>query len=88
MMNFLRSDELQASLVELKYADSKLSFVMALPLPTSNLHQLEMNMNGNKLVDALNRMHRIPINLMMPKFKIAYGIELNDVLKQVCEGIM
>lgn len=84
MLNFGHSKDLEATLVELKYADSKLSMVIVLPLKTSNLHQLEMNIKRHNLTEIFGKMGQNQIKLMLPKFKVEYGIELNDVLKQVC----
>ena len=82
-LNYAYSDELKAEFVELKYADSQFSFVVAKPSSKSNLQQLEMKIKGSKLGDIFNEMEPQVIQLNLPKFKVEYEIELNEVLKQV-----
>lgn len=82
-MNVVHSAELQASLIELKYADSKLSFVVALPHKSSNLQELVTKIKHSHLTNILNQMRPEKMVLTLPKFKVEFEIELNDVLKQV-----
>lgn len=82
-MNFVYSEELKASLVELKYADSKFSFVVVLPNPSTNLEQLASKIKHVNLMDLFNQMRPQGISLSLPKFKVEYKIELNEVLKKV-----
>ena len=82
-LNILSSKELQARMVELKYADSKFSFVLVLPDRKSNLQQLESKIKSVNLADIFNKMHPFDHTLYIPKFKVEYEIELNDVLQKV-----
>lgn len=83
MLNFFDSEELKASLVELKYADSKFSFVIVLPHPSSNLQQLASKIRQINLANVFNQMRPHGISLRLPKFKVEYSIQLKEILKQV-----
>lgn len=82
-MNYIESEELQATLVELKYADSKLAFIVALPYKSSNLEQVAQKIKQHKLFNIIRQMKPQAMTLLLPKFKVEYEIELKDVLKQV-----
>lgn len=83
ILNFADSEELKASLVELKYADSKFSFVLVLPHPTSNLQQVASKIRHINLAEIFNQMSPQGISLRLPKFKVEYSIQLKEILKQV-----
>lgn len=86
-LKFVHSAELQASFVELKYADSKFSFVIALPTATSTLRQLESRIKHVNLADILSQMKLHGLTLSLPKFKVEFDIELKDVLTKVTKFI-
>lgn len=82
-LNYVDSGELQASLVELKYADSKFSFVLAWPHNSTSLDQLAQRIKQIKLINVIRKMRPQEMTLSLPKFKVEYEIELKDVLKRV-----
>ncbi|KAJ6639995.1 Serine protease inhibitor 42Dd [Pseudolycoriella hygida] len=75
--------DLGATVLEMKYNNSKTSFVIVLPDERSGLPALEAKLkdyNLNKLTENL-RSNRFEVHI--PKFKIDYEIKLNDVLKNL-----
>lgn len=81
--NYAYLEELSASALEMKYANSSLSFVIVLPKDRMGLTTLETNLKNFDLTKITEKMHLSTFDVHMPKFKVEYEIKLNDVLKNV-----
>lgn len=84
--NFHLSDivELDASALEMKYANSKYSFIILLPRSRTGLSTLERklkNFDLTKIIDSF--WHPIGVDVKIPKFKVEHEIKLNEILKNV-----
>lgn len=89
---FKKVFELEASILEIKYANPKYSFIILLPWARTGLPTLEkklknfdiknhFNFNNNDL-RSLEYKRRV-VDVQIPKFKIEMKIKLNDILKEV-----
>lgn len=76
-------EDLEASAIEMKYANSNMSFVIVLPSSRTGLRELEMKMKHYGLTNIISQMDLHEVDVSIPKFKVNYDIELNDVLKSV-----
>lgn len=81
--NHAKINDLQASALEMKYANSTLSFVIILPNSRVGLPELETKLRTYDLATITEQMHRRKVAVSIPKFKINYEIKLNSVLKDV-----
>ncbi|XP_031633966.1 antichymotrypsin-2-like [Contarinia nasturtii] len=78
-------DDLDATSLELKYTNSKLSFVIVLPHKREGLSKLEgklSNYNLTKLAGDFSPYDR-GYEVILPKFKVEFEIELYDILKNL-----
>lgn len=78
-----RLDELGASALEMKYANSKYSFMILLPRSRTGLSTLETKLKTFDLTMITKSLHEFGVDVKIPKFKIEYDIELKDILKNV-----
>lgn len=76
--------ELDASAIELKYKNSKFSFVIVLPNTRTGLPELEKKIKGYGLANIMSQMKTDKIILKLPKFKVEYSIDLQKALENVC----
>lgn len=76
-------EDLQASALELKYANSNLSFVIVLPFRRTGLTEVEAKMKHFDLNNITDEMRVQKVDVIIPKFKVEYEIELNEVLENV-----
>lgn len=77
-------EELDATALEMDYANSNISFVILLPQSRTGLSAFETKLKDydlTKLDDSL-KLHRYDAHI--PKFKVEYRLKLNDVLENVC----
>lgn len=74
---------LDASAIEMNYAMSNISFVIVLPHSRTGLPELEAKLKEYDLTNITSQLHSTFISAVIPKFKVDYEIELNDVLKNV-----
>lgn len=83
--------ELEVSILEIKYANPKYSFIILLPWARTGLSTLETKLknfdikklfNFNKDSHLLDYKRRV-VDAHIPKFKIEMKIKLNDILKEV-----
>lgn len=83
--NFNSADinELEATALELKYKNSNLSFVIVLPNKRNGLPALESKLKDYGLAKIGENLQRERYEIFIPKFKVEYEIELNNVLKNV-----
>lgn len=77
-------DNLDATALELKYANSNFSFVIVLPNSRTGLPALEAKLKSSNLTEVFNQMYSQEVQVTIPKFKVEFDISLNDVLKKVC----
>lgn len=85
--------ELQASILEIKYANPNYSFIILLPWARTGLSTLETKLKDVDIENYFNfnndlHLHeytkRRVVDVRIPKFKIEMKIKLNDILKEVC----
>lgn len=80
---YAQLDDLDASALELKYAESDISFVVVLPNSRTGLPALEAALKNYDLANITGQMYKQKVEVTLPKFKIEYEISLNDVLQKV-----
>lgn len=79
-------DELDATALEMEYANSKYSFIILLPRSQTGLSTLENRLRNFDLTKIFNWfLGRIAIDVKIPKFKAEHEIKLNNILKNVCK---
>lgn len=76
--------ELEASALEMKYANSKYSFIILWPWSRTGLSTLETKLKKFDLTMITKSYWEYAIDVKIPKFKIEYDLKLNDILKNVC----
>ena len=76
-------NNLNATALELKYEYSSMSFIIVLPKSRTGLSKLESKLKNYDLAKITKNLKRRKYKIYIPKFKIEYEIELNDVLKSV-----
>lgn len=76
-------DDLDAKVLELNYAESNTSFVIVLPNNRTGLAALETKFKNYDLTKIVDQFDLGRVEVMIPKFKIEYEINLNDVLQNV-----
>lgn len=81
--NYVVLDKLDATALEMKYAHSNFSFVIVLPNQRSGLAALEKKLRDWDLTKLTNDMYPQEVDVTIPKFKVEFEINLNDVLKKV-----
>lgn len=82
---------LEASVLEMKYANSNYSFIIVLPWSRTGLAELERKLNNFDLkrllsFDPHRDQHEVFIRI--PKFTAQHEIKLNEILKKVCEDCL
>lgn len=78
-------DNLCATVLELKYANSNMALVIVLPDECSSLPELEANVKDCDLAKVFENLQRDRYQVFIPKFTVEYEIKLNDALKNVSE---
>lgn len=76
--------QLNASMLEMRYAKSNYTFVIVLPQPESNLTQLEKSLNYNEFNTLSKGFGMVEVTVKIPKFKIEFELNLKKVLIKVC----
>lgn len=76
-------EDLDASAIELKYANSTLAFMVVLPNQRTGLSAMETKMKDYDLTKITKEMSVHTVGLTIPKFKVEYDIKLNGVLANV-----
>lgn len=82
--NYGELPDLDASALELKYADSNFSMVFILPNNHAGLSTLETKLKGQDFTRISTGLRSQKVKVNIPKFKVEYEIKLNEVLKNVC----
>ncbi len=80
-LNYYQTDNYQA--VELPYGSGDFSMLVILPSIGANINSFISQMNDGFWDNLLNSLDSTEVNLWLPKFKIEYYINLNDVLKSL-----
>lgn len=87
--NYASLPDLDATVLEMKYAASELSFLVILPNKRTGLSALETKLKNTDLKTITEQLNREYVQVSMPKFKIEYTVSLKDVLIKVCmSGMM
>lgn len=81
--NYAILEDLDATALEMKYANSNFSFVIVLPNSRTGLSALEGKLKNYDLAEITNKMHKQEVEVTIPKFKVEFEINLNDVLKKL-----
>lgn len=79
-------DELDATALEMQYANSNLSFVVLLPTNEQTVDELSQKLQTYTASDYLQiaqKMFMRKVNVTIPKFKNEFSINLNQVLVEV-----
>lgn len=78
-------EELKVETLEMPYKNSKISMVILLPFESNGIKDLEKNLNYKKLREILSRKNMIKKNIevTMPRFKIEFEKNLNEIAKEV-----
>lgn len=76
-------DDLDACTLELPYADSNLSMLIVLPNSRTGLKDVGSKLKNKSIFEISQNMYQTEVNVMLPKFKVEYAVELNEPLKQV-----
>ncbi|XP_055325742.1 antichymotrypsin-2-like [Sitodiplosis mosellana] len=75
--------DLDALALEMKYVRSSFVMLMILPINRNGLHLLETEMRGYDFDKLYEEMNHLNVRVRIPKFKIQYETQLNDVLKNL-----
>lgn len=81
--NYVDLPELNAEAVELPYENSDISMLVILPYEIEGLKMLENKLKGKDLNDITSQMREERIEVYLPKFRIAFQIDLKEPLQQV-----
>lgn len=81
--NYAILDDLNATALEMKYANSNFSFVVILPNNRTGLTALEMQLKNYDLTKIQDQMRCREVSVTIPKFKVEFEINLNGALKNV-----
>lgn len=79
-------ERLDATALELKYANSNLSFVIVLPQKHDGLFDMESKLKGYDLMkefEGFSDGFEMGFDVKIPKFRVEYEANLNQVLKNV-----
>lgn len=68
-------------LAELPYGNTAYSMVVILPIEDTNLNQCLMNLNGESWRKCMLKKQKKELNLKLPKFKVSYNENINEVLQ-------
>lgn len=76
-------EELDAAVIELPYANSTLSMMVILPTEKTGLAKAEAGLANMDLSEISKRLHKMEVNVYMPKFKVEYDLSLKKPLEKV-----
>lgn len=81
--NYCKLVDLDAAALEMKYAGSNLSLVILLPNSRTGLSTLESKLCNFDLTKIIQRMGVQHVMVKIPKFKVEFELNLNDLLQKV-----
>lgn len=76
-------DDLEASALELEYTNTDLTFVVVLPNSRTGLPALEAKLQNYDFKKISNALYSTKVDVKLPKFKVEFDLNLNQVLKEV-----
>lgn len=76
-------DDLDATTLELPYADSNLSMLIVLPNSRTGLKDVGSKLKNKSIFEISQNMYETEVSVMLPKFKVEYAVELTEPLKKV-----
>lgn len=82
---YLRGENFEAT--SLPYGDGRMSMYIFLPDRNSNLNKFMRNLNEANWEDWLSQFQDRRHELMLPRFKLEYEVNLNDMLEALGMGI-
>ena len=82
---YYRGDSFQA--INLPYRDRRMSMYIFLPDRESNLNIFLESLNAERWEGWMSQFSRQNVQLVLPKFRLEYKVQLNNVLKAVGMGI-
>jgi serine protease inhibitor len=80
---YIESEALAAKVVRIPYAGQKFAMFVVLPNRKKGLQQLTNDLDTINFNRALWNMDATEVNLLLPKFKIDFSINLNEAIKGV-----
>jgi serpin B len=83
---YFENKDLQCQMLELPYADQKMSMILLLPDEIDGLTKLEKSLSYEKLDKAISQLRKTrkeEVEVTLPKFKLAEQFSLKDVLSQM-----
>ncbi len=83
--DYLETDQFQA--IDLPYGDGAFSMTIFLPKPGVALDSLIAQLTPETWANWTGSLEKKKGGILLPKFKLKYGIQLNDVLKSLGMGI-
>lgn len=81
--NFAELDTIGAKALEMKYFQSKLSFVIILPNRRHALLAVERKLKNFDLIKIMEQMREKKVQLYLPRFRIEFDISLKGTLENV-----
>lgn len=81
--NYASLDDLDATALEMQYANSNFTFLILLPNTRTGLAALETKLKNYDLSQITAQMRSEEVDVSIPKFKVEFKINLNEVLKNV-----
>ncbi|XP_055602309.1 serine protease inhibitor 42Dd-like [Uranotaenia lowii] len=79
-------NEWNMSALEMTYSDSDVSMLILLPDERDGLPKLEENILNINVSDMLSKMYKQEVEVALPKFKIEFGLELEEPLEKLGMG--
>lgn len=83
LFRYVEINKLNAKAIELKFKNSQLALIAILPNDPDGLPALERKVQSMKLRKLLKRMRLECVAVTLPKFKIEYKVDLQNVLNKV-----
>lgn len=82
---YYEAEEFQA--ISLPYGDGRMSMYIFLPARESNLNSFLESLDAAGWKNWVSQLHTLEVHVQIPKFKLEYGIGLNDVLQTLGMGV-
>ena len=82
-LNYYHDSNVEA--VELPYKEDGMSAVIILPNKNLDINNwiADMSNNKNNLYSIIGKLHKVKLDLELPKFELEYGEKLNEALKNL-----
>ena len=78
---YLEEKDFQA--LEMPYAGDKLAMVLFLPRKVDGLAEFERTLTAEKLVDWLTKLHKVEVQVALPKYQLTEEFQLKDALSRM-----